>query len=224
MGSALKNKKILITAGPTWVPIDKVRVISNISSGATGAAIAQEAKRQGAKVTLLLGPGGLVAGIKIVRFRYFEELQRLLDIEVKRGYDVIIHAAAVSDYMPVKVSSGKIRSGARSLTVRLKGTPKLIAGIRKKAKRAFLVMFKLEAGKSKERLLDSAYRAMLDAGAELVVANNAEDVSETRHKAYIVDLGKKIIAVETKKELAKRLLEVISKKIGESDAETTDCG
>ena len=54
---ALKDKKILITAGPTWVAVDKVRVITNIFGGALGTIIAEQAKKTGAQITLLMGPG-----------------------------------------------------------------------------------------------------------------------------------------------------------------------
>ncbi|MCX5715598.1 MAG: hypothetical protein NTV07_01810 [Candidatus Omnitrophica bacterium] len=232
MNSTLKNRKSLITAGPTWVAIDKVRVISSISSGATGIAIAQEAKGHGAKVTLFLGPGSAVlssqpapagaarggpglpvAGLKIIKFRYFEELQRLLKDELRRRYDIIIHAAAVSDYRPVKSLSGKIGSSARSLTIRMQKTPKLLGVIRKRAARAFVVMFKLEAGRSGPGLINTAYKAMLAAGADMVVANNVEDVSENKHRAYIVDPEKNVIEAGTNRILAKRLLEEIGKRL-----------
>ena len=97
-------KKVLITAGPTWVAIDKVRVISNIASGETGILLADKLSEQGAKVTLVLGPGNDKNGIqnsriKIIRFSFFEELRQALKKELKASrYDFIIHSAAVSGF------------------------------------------------------------------------------------------------------------------------------
>jgi phosphopantothenoylcysteine decarboxylase/phosphopantothenate--cysteine ligase len=79
------NKRILITAGPTWVPIDSVRVISNIATGETGILLAQEAVRRGFGVTLLLGPCDCCCigqGFKVVRFRFFDELRQRLKEEL----------------------------------------------------------------------------------------------------------------------------------------------
>lgn len=197
----IKNKKILITAGPTWVPLDRVRVISNVSTGETGRTIARYAAKKGADVTLLSGPV------------YFDELQKLLRQQLKRKkYDIIIHAAAVSDYRPVRFFDKKIKSGNKNLIIHLRPTHKIIDSIRKLAPKAFLVMFKLEVGKSKNKLIDIAYKNMLCSGADLVVANNIDDISENRHKAYIVNLDKKAIEVKTKEELAERLFRIILEK------------
>ncbi len=97
MRKRLGNKKVLITAGPTWVPIDAVRVISNTATGRTGIEIARRFARGGAEVTLLLGPVSLVHSprstvhsIKIIRFRYFDELKKLLSgLLKKKKYDII---------------------------------------------------------------------------------------------------------------------------------------
>ena len=104
MKRSLKGKRILITAGPTWVPIDKVRVITNIFSGNLGIVIAKEAARQGAQVTLLIGPGRLElpqqsAKLKVVPFRYFDGLLALVDgLLNKEKYEVLIMSAAVADF------------------------------------------------------------------------------------------------------------------------------
>ena len=80
MNKILKNKKILITAGPVWVPLDRVRVITNIFSGKLGWTIAKTAHQMGAQVTLLMGPGKVILpdkkikGLDIIYFRYFDEL------------------------------------------------------------------------------------------------------------------------------------------------------
>ena len=83
----LKGKHILVTAGPTWVAIDRVRVITSVFSGQTGCTIAKCAKKLGANVTLLLGPGRVgiskgFNGIRVIRFHYFQDLFKLCKKEI----------------------------------------------------------------------------------------------------------------------------------------------
>lgn len=210
-----------MTAGPTWVAIDPVRVISNISSGATGISIASAAARKGARVTLLLGPtcsegrGTKDEGrIKIKRFEYYDELKKVLYAELKtRKYDILIHVAAVADYKPVKTSAQKIRSGRQALKISLEPTEKLIDKVRSYDPGIFLVMFKLESGSPERGLIDIAYKNLVRAKADMVVANNLEGITKDKHRAYIIDSQGKSVPVSTKKELADRLLKIISEKI-----------
>ncbi len=131
----LKNKKILITAGPSWVPIDRVRVISNIATGETGIILAERLLKEGARVTLLLGPQGtccLDKRIKLRAYRFFDELKGLLSGELKlKKYDMVIHTAAVSDYRPLKQYSGKVKSGIKHWRLDLVPTEKIIDMIKK---------------------------------------------------------------------------------------------
>ena len=81
--SNLNNINILVTAGPTWVPIDKVRVITNVFGGTLGAIIASEAAKTGANVTLLFGPGKAqipqnIKNLKIIRYKFYDDLLRLV--------------------------------------------------------------------------------------------------------------------------------------------------
>ena len=126
----LKNKRILITAGPTWVAIDKVRVLSNIATGETGIVLAKALSRQGAKVTMILGPCGVCSldkKIKVLRFNYFDEFKKTLFKELKSvKYDCLIHSAAVSDYRPKEIYRGKIGSNLKSLDIKLEPLPKII--------------------------------------------------------------------------------------------------
>ena len=124
MGSSksLHNKKILITCGPTWIPIDGVRVLSNISTGTLGHWIAQECLRAQAKITLLEGPVSKTFSSKnttLLKFFYYNDLFKLIKKELTRKYDIVIHAAAVSDYQLPKVFSGKISSNKKQLNLRI---------------------------------------------------------------------------------------------------------
>lgn len=195
------------------MPIDEVRVISNVSSGLTGITIANKAVKDGAIVTLLLGPVSTKRTdhrLNIKRFKYFDELKKLSSTELtRRKYDILIHAAAVSDYRPAKEYSKKIKSGKKKLVLELRPTIKIVNRMRRQARGAFLVMFKLEAGKPVKELVDTAYESMRRARADMIVANNIDEITKKGHKAYIIDKDKKIIAVRTKEELAKKLFKAI---------------
>ncbi|MEW5758404.1 MAG: phosphopantothenoylcysteine decarboxylase [Candidatus Omnitrophota bacterium] len=204
--------KILITCGPTWVAIDKVRVISNISSGATGIAITKTALKQGAKVTLLLGPVTESFTLKnpnliIKRFKYFDELFTLIEQELKtKKYDAVIHLAAVSDYRVEKISAQKIESGKNNLCLKLIPTPKIIRLIKKYDPKIFLVQFKLEVNKDKDELINSSYKDLLKNNSDLVVANDLKQIKKRKHIAYIIDRTKNIKMVVTRQALSDEII------------------
>jgi len=142
----MKKISVLITCGATWTPIDDVRVISNISSGEMGHLIAQAFERKGASVTILEGPVTHVmenSKIKIIKYRFFDELEKELKKELKKKYEIIIHAAAVSDFKVKQASKIKL-SSEKSLTIKLEPTTKLIQEIKRISPTSFLVGFKLE--------------------------------------------------------------------------------
>jgi len=205
----LKNKKILITAGPTWVPIDSVRVISNIATGQTGIMLAQKSAALGAKVTLMLGPLGpccLDKKIRLFRFRFFDDLRRLIRTELaKKTYDFIIHSAAVSDFSPKNFTKGKICSNS-SFTLELRPLPKIIQDIRRLAPKARVVMFKLESGLSDEALIKKSVSAMHNAGADFAVANRLDP-----YRAFILGKEGRTICARSKAELTRKLLGRLNK-------------
>lgn len=212
----LSNKKILITAGSTWVAIDQVRVITNIFGGRTGCMIAEKAKQMGSDVKLLLGPSRLsarntpVSKIKLVNYRYFHELLSLTRREISKGhYDVIIHSAAISDYAPVKANNNKIPSGKNELIIKLKPTIKIIQQIKKWDPKIYLVQFKLEVNKTYSQLINAAYKSLLKNKSDLVVANDLKNIQT----AYIIDRVKKIIKVKSRKALATTLLRIVGNNI-----------
>lgn len=206
----LKDKRILITAGPTWVPIDPVRVISNTASGETGILLAEKLNDRGAKVTLLLGPTGncsLNKKIKLRRFRFFDELKKAVKCELaSKKYDVVIHSSAVSDYRPVKKNAHKIVSGIRNLELRLVPTEKIIDGIKKIDSKVLLVGFKFQPGADKNSLIRGANTLMLRSGADLIVANT---VKKGKYLAYIVYGGVIDGPIPKKKDLTGRLIQKI---------------
>ncbi|KKR91270.1 MAG: hypothetical protein A2556_00510 [Candidatus Vogelbacteria bacterium RIFOXYD2_FULL_44_9] len=216
MNNSLKNKNILITAGPTWVPIDKVRVITNVFGGNLGVEIAKNISKTGAKVTFLFGPGRAIlpkesANLKIIKFKYYSDLLRLIKKEIgSKKYDIVIHSAAVADYIPTKTDKGKIKSGQQDLSIQFKPTKKIVDLIKKIDPKIFLVKFKLEVGVSEKKLIDIAYNSMLQSKADLIVANEFSSVFKD-HKAFIIDTKKNIVKVSGKGAISTTLIkEMIS--------------
>ncbi|MFH0855479.1 MAG: phosphopantothenoylcysteine decarboxylase [Candidatus Omnitrophota bacterium] len=209
----LRNKRILITAGPTWAPIDSVRVISNISTGKTGVLLAENLAAQGSKVTLLLGPIGayrLNKKIKVIDFKFFDELSLLVKKELKKRYAAVIHAAAVSDYAPVPANKAKLSSSRKILRLTLKQAPKIICGLRGALSGSFLAGFKFEPGLSDDKLIKKARSLLKKAGLDLVVANTAKN---RRYAAYLVSRDKTSGCFSSKEKMAKALTGLIGKKI-----------
>ena len=242
--SNLKNKKILITGGPVWVPLDKIRVITNVFTGALGLLIAKEAVKSGAMTTLLLGPSPLLLAaklpknLKIIRFNFFDELYKLMKKEISsRRYDVVIHSAAVADFMPEKNTEGKISSENKNLVIKLKPNPKIADKIKEWDPKIFLVKFKLEVNRTQKELIKRAYKSTRVSRADLVVANDFKDINieKGKHRAFIIDPApfgyesnetkkepflarlfakrRGVIVCQTKKEIAKKLLNIIINKI-----------
>ena len=198
------------------MPIDKVRVITNIFSGRTGALIATQAQKHGAKVKLLLGPGRFnpPKNVKTTRFYYFDQLYALMQKELKKNkYDVVIHSAAISDYQPVIKNLKKVPSGKKNLKIRLKPTPKIIKMIKKLNPKTFLVQFKLEVGKSPKQLVNIGYKSMRSNRADLVVVNDLKKMTHNKQEAYFVNSDKNIIKVNKRGDLVKKLLKTIEQKL-----------
>ena len=187
-------KRILVTAGATQTDIDKVRSITNIFKGKTGIKIAMEAASRGHSVTLICSDPNLVPKdapyMYVVPYRTYSEFHTAFEKQVLFGgsYDAIIHSAAVSDYLPMRVTTDpndqgpgvkgsltKISSDHESLWIELIPTTKLIGLVRTEwAFKGKLVMFKLEVEKTDDELVDIVRPKMAKYGADLTVANCLE--------------------------------------------------
>lgn len=211
---SLRNKNILITAGPTWVPIDKVRVISNIATGETGILLAENLKNLGARVTLVLGPAASCPSgkkIRLIRFNFFDELRGIIVREVRtKKYDIVIHSAAVSDYRPGKSYGRKVKSGIRNWKLKLLPTVKIIDLIKRIDPSLFLVGFKFQPGLARNTLIKEAKRLKHRLGLGLVVANG---IDKNRYLAYVLGCGKIYGPWLNKKYLVKGLVNIIREKI-----------
>ena len=179
--SILKNKKVLITAGPTIEHIDPIRIITNQSSGKTGVMLASELISSGAKVTLVYGPGieKPPNGAKIIRIFTSKEMFNVVKKEMSKKFDIVIMAAAVSDYTLENTSKNKIKSTKNKIKISLKKTPKIIDQIKKYQKNVFLVGFKAETNLSKKELITLAKKKMNESSADMIVAN---DVGSIRYR------------------------------------------
>lgn len=210
---SLKRKNVLITAGPTWASIDKVRVLSNISTGKMGLLLAHEASSLGFNVDLLLGPSDeqcFSGRINILRHRYFSELSSNIKDALKRKkYDMVFHAAAVSDFLP-RPSKGKI-SSKKAFVLKLYPAPKLINLIKKFCGRAFLVSFKLEAGVKDALLIRRGTELLKETSSDAVVANTFD--SSGKYKGFILFKDESVFGpYNSRKRLVRSLLKFVQKK------------
>lgn len=194
--------RVLVTAGPTHEPIDAVRFIGNRSSGAMGAAIADEARARGFEVTVYLGPcaiGPVDTGVVVERFRTAADLETLLRRGLAGGgdgFDVVVMAAAVADYRPARMSGGKLRRSEGGLSIELEATPDLLAGVSEMLAgvgegRPYLVGFALEPREG----LEAAARAKLERkGVDAVVGNPLETMESGEVDGVLV-LGGGVVEV-----------------------------
>lgn len=175
--SPLRGARVLLTAGPTVEFVDPVRVISNVSSGRTGVLLGAELAAAGARVTMVYGPGRHEPpkGVETTRVETGAEMRTAVRTALKgTRFDVIVMAAAVSDYAPARRRRTKIKSdvGSGELTIRLRRVPKIIGMARRMQRDALLVGFKAEADVSRAALVKSARASMAESGADIVVAND----------------------------------------------------
>ncbi|WP_182128058.1 bifunctional phosphopantothenoylcysteine decarboxylase/phosphopantothenate--cysteine ligase CoaBC [Nitrosopumilus sp. b3] len=217
--SRLKNKRVLMTAGPTLEYIDPVRVVTNLSSGKTGVLLASELISAGSKVTIVYGPGNEKPpkGAKIINVKTGKEMFDVVKNELKKKFDVVIMAAAVSDYTPENVSKSKIKSDKKSLTIRLKKAPKIIDLVRKFQNDAILIGFKAESNISKSALIKSAKKKLKDVDANIIIANDI-GIKYQKNPDYnqilIID-NKKIVSsgLKKKEKIVKLIRKEIEKKL-----------
>lgn len=169
----LRGKRVLLVAGPTVEYIDPIRIITNQSSGKTGVLLANEFVSAGTKVTFVYGPGPEPPpkGVKLVTVKTSGEMQEAVRKEMRNKFDIVILAAAISDYT-IKPSKTKIKSDLDRIILKLTKVPKIINEIKKLQKDVFLVGFKAEANLSKGELIKSAHKLIRKSGADLIVAND----------------------------------------------------
>lgn len=190
--SPLRGRRILVTGGPTPVAVDSVRRLTNRFRGTLGTLIAEELWLRGAAEYLVLGGGAyrppdwLPHEIVPTYDDYRERVLAVLD-EGAAGdasYRAGIFSAAVADYRPKEVRTGKIPSGGELQTIELVPTRKVIREVRERHPDLHMVTFKYEEGVSHDELMEIA-RKRAGEGYEAVVANRGEEMGDD-HVAWLV--------------------------------------
>ena len=167
------GKRFVVSAGPTYEDLDPVRYIGNRSSGRMGFAIAEEAQRRGATVTLVSGPTTVTppAGCEVVEVRSAVQMHEAV-IASAQSADVVVMAAAVADYMPVQRAQQKVTKSDGDLSIQLTRTPDILAdlGARRLAagRGPVLVGFAAET----EQVIERARRKRERKHVDLIVAND----------------------------------------------------
>lgn len=213
----LKGKKVLITAGPTYESIDPVRFIGNHSSGKMGAAIAEEMRKRGASVTLVLGPSdiSLNSGIEVIHVRSAEEMFNACE-EVFSSVDIAVMSAAVADYTPAKISKEKIKKEEAGFAVELTRTKDILKhlGSQKRADQ-FIVGFALETNNEEE----NALKKLKSKNADMIVLNSLNDAGagfgHDTNKITIFDKDGNVLTFDTKskKEVASDIVNTIIQRL-----------
>ncbi|MBE9170992.1 phosphopantothenoylcysteine decarboxylase [Pleurocapsales cyanobacterium LEGE 06147] len=204
--SPLKGISILVTGGPTPVPIDNVRRLTNRFTGQLGIRITEELYLRGAKVNLIHGQGSYTPPSHLpyeIVSTYDEYRTRVLEQLHRQPYKFGIFSAAVADYQPEKVFPGKIPSGDALKTINLIPTQKVIDLVKDKFPDLYTITFKYQENVSHEELIKIAL-ARLKRGYQAIVANRGEERGAKGEQiAYLVTqneqpqkmLGKQQIAV-----------------------------
>lgn len=167
----LSGKKVIITAGPTYEPIDPVRFIGNHSSGLMGFCLAEAAADAGAAVTLVSGPTALSTHHPLIHRIDVTTAEQMYQqcMKVAEQQDIMIMSAAVADYTPTETAPEKIKKTASELDIRLVKTKDILASIGKqKRDDQFLVGFALETENEKENALKKLHTK----NADLIVLNS----------------------------------------------------
>jgi len=209
--SKLAARHVVVSAGGTREPIDAVRVITNRSSGKQGHAIANEAARRGAKVTLVTTADFLpVPGVSVVRVETAAEMKSAIDTAAASA-DVVIMTAAVADFRPVPIAEGKWKKHDGVPSVVLEPTPDILAGLGA-AKRPGQVLVGFAAETS--NLVDNAKSKLAHKNLDIVVANDVSQPKvgfghDTNAVTIVTKLGTSAIPLADKRTVAAHVLDSV---------------
>nr|WP_231483711.1 phosphopantothenoylcysteine decarboxylase [Methanobrevibacter sp. YE315] len=213
----MKGKKVLISLGGTYEPIDSVRGITNKSSGKMGLALAKEAYIRGADLTLVVANVSveIPSVFDVIHVETSSEMNEVV-LRLVPDFDIFISTAAVSDFEFKKKDDKKINSDS-SLFLNLKPTTKIIRQVKKINPDIFLVGFKAEFNISKDEIICCARKQIESAGTDLVIANDISksecNFGSDNNEVLIVDDDVLAVPLASKREIAKTIFDVISKKM-----------
>jgi phosphopantothenoylcysteine decarboxylase/phosphopantothenate--cysteine ligase len=214
----LKNKKALVTAGPTYEPLDPVRFLGNHSSGKMGFALAEALYEKGADVSLVTGPSNQskkYKGINIFNVATAEEMYNAC-IQLHGEMDIEIMAAAVADYKPAHMSAEKIKKDKNDLTVEMNRTKDILSALGEMKKPGqFLTGFALETNNEREYAVDKLRRK----NADMIVLNSLKDENAAfgydtnKVSVFMADGTQHELHLAAKKEIAEQIVDLIIQKL-----------
>jgi len=213
----LAGKRVLITAGPTREKIDPVRYISNHSSGKMGYALAEEARDRGAEVILVSGPTALPRP-EGVQFVPVESVQEMYDEVVARysDCDIVIKAAAVSDYRPVNRHVHKLKKSEGPLQLELEKAPDILHALGQKKTSQYVVGFAAET----RDVIKYAREKLIRKQADMIVANDvlAEGAgmgTDTNIVTLVTEKEDITLPIMSKRDVANRIFDAILQNLAD---------
>ncbi|MDP2600740.1 MAG: phosphopantothenoylcysteine decarboxylase [Deltaproteobacteria bacterium] len=210
------NIKILITSGPTRVPLDSVRFLTNRSAGRFGTLLADAALKKGFQVTFVCGVGSQTPkshrSLRLISVETNRDVAKVLKKELMRGrYAAVIHAMAVLDFQPAHFKNIKTKTKRGVWRLKLVPTPKIIDQIKKWAPKTLLVGFKLETGVSQNMLLQEARRLLKKSKADFILANQLSEGKDSSHAGWLLDdKGRVVGKAKGKAKLARLILSYVT--------------
>ena len=207
LGGPLSGKRVVVTAGGTREPIDEVRFIGNHSSGRMGLEIAVAARNMGAQVTLIAANlEKTPTGVEVIHVGNVEELENAMQVNC----DVLIMAAAVSDYKLRQPFAGKLKR-AEVPELQLTATKDLIASFAAKNKLTYCVAFALVDQQSDVETI--ARQKLWDKGVQMVVGNTTEALGSSNTDVLVVEpeLSKRIFG--SKSQVASEIVGLVAQRV-----------
>ncbi|MDK0772861.1 bifunctional phosphopantothenoylcysteine decarboxylase/phosphopantothenate--cysteine ligase CoaBC [Clostridium perfringens] len=208
----LFGKKVVVTAGPTMVPIDPVRILTNRSSGKMGYSIAEEARDRGAEVVLISGPTSLIKpnGIKVIDIKTNEDMFNAIKNEFKDA-DIVIKSAAVADYKAKNYSNEKIKKTGDDLNLIFERDRDILKTLGDMKENQILVGFAAESSNLKENAKGKLERKNLDYIVANDISNQETGFASDENKVTIISKSGEEVSLEkmSKREVAKNIFDII---------------
>ena len=216
----LRGRRIVVSAGGTREPLDDVRFVGNRSSGRMGVAVAEEARRRGADVTLVAANIAVPAppSVEVVQAPTAADLEREVLARVDDA-DAVVMAAAVADYRPMEVAAGKRGKDGATWTIELEPTTDVLRTLGERDDAAVLVGFAAESG---AEAIDRARRKLTDKNANLIVFNDVSrtDIGFDAEENEVVLIGERTerrVEKAPKRAVAAAIVDEIARLLEERD-------
>ena len=208
----LVGKKVVVTAGPTIVPIDPVRILTNRSSGKMGYSIAEEARDRGAEVVLISGPTSLRKpnGIKVIDIKTNEDMFNAIKNEFEDA-DIVIKSAAVADYKAKNYSNEKIKKTGDDLNLIFERDRDILKTLGDMKENQILVGFAAESSNLKENAKGKLDRKNLDYIVANDISKSETGFASDENKVTIISKSGEEVSLEkmSKREVAKNIFDII---------------